>query len=98
MRRVRAQEIQRLSDVRQERTRRVELRIDGELLTQSGVIDQIEATLGRHAGGCAVRVHVNVPDAGVAVVGLGEAWKVAATDDLVFELERIVGRERILFS
>ena len=98
VRRVRAEEVVKLADVRRERTSRVHLHASSALLEQDGVVERLRTAIARHKGGCAVRVHVEVPETGVAVVALGDDWTVTPTDDLLFDLEAVLGADRVLLS
>ena len=98
VRKVRAEEVVLLSDVRKERTKRVVISVDAALMEGGEAVDGLKQLLRRHEGDCTVNLRVAVPGAGTALVELDEQWAVTASDELVFDLEDALGANRVVFA
>ncbi len=91
---LRAEEVLLLADVRKENTSRLELSLESNSADLAATIAELKAKLQRHPGCCPVHVHVELPGIGVAVVVLDERWNVAPGDDLLYDLDGLVGARR----
>jgi DNA polymerase-3 subunit alpha len=79
-------DIQLLSDVRNQKTSEIALRVDADALTREKA-EKLKALLGRHPGGCAVSVRAVIPMDSETVIR--PRLKVAPTDELLETARRI---------
>jgi DNA polymerase III subunit alpha len=85
-REITAIDIQALSDVRNQKTSEVALRIDADLLGADRA-KELKALLGRHAGACAVTVRAVVPEETETTVRV--PLRVTPTDELLEAVRRL---------
>jgi hypothetical protein len=83
-----------LADVRRQHTKRVDVTLSTDEL-QDGELERLGALLKRHAGECPMRLLVEVPGLGTAVVRPEAGWSVNPEEALFDELERLLGADRV---
>jgi DNA polymerase-3 subunit alpha len=82
---------QPLSDMRQQKTSRVDIHLNADSLTHDQ-IDELKTILANAArGGCQAVLRLTIPQRSETVIALPEAWAVSPTDDLLTRLERLFG-------
>jgi DNA polymerase-3 subunit alpha len=88
---------QQLSDLRSAKTSRVEIALNADTVTPEQLA-QLRTVLEGTRGNCAAILHVRIPGRSVAVVPLGAAFNVAASDELLARLERVFGERVATFG
>jgi DNA polymerase-3 subunit alpha len=94
---VRVEEVLSLADLRQKLTRRVEIHVAAKAL-DAALLAALQDTLRQHAGPCKLLLRLDVDPAAEALIACGTGWSVSPTDDLVTQVERLVGPKSILFG
>jgi DNA polymerase III subunit alpha len=84
---------QQLSELRTAKTSKVEILLQADQLTADQV-ESLKGILQDAKGSCAAFVRMRISGRSETVIGLGDAWKVAASDELLVRLERVFG-ERV---
>jgi DNA polymerase III subunit alpha len=80
-----------LSELRQQKTSRVDIHLNADQLTHDQV-DELKTILANATrGGCTAVVRLKIAQRAEAVIPLPEAWAVAPTEDLLTRLERLFG-------
>ena len=88
---LRVESVQTLATVRQERTQRIRLRVDASDVAPER-LDTLRRLMGHEGGGgLPVELAVVFPGDGEAVITLGGAYRLDASDDLVDSVERVLG-------
>ncbi len=97
---IRVDQLFEFEQVRETRARHLLLRCEHEKLQENGLLstaltEKLKQILEVYRGGaCPVRIAYQSPDA-QGCIDLGAAWRVHPTDELLFSLERLLGRENI---
>jgi DNA polymerase-3 subunit alpha len=81
-----ASEIELLSQVRNQKTSEVVLRLDAERL-KADTVAQLRTLLGRHGGSCSVSVRAGIPERSETRLKVKE--KVAPSDDFIEAARRL---------
>ncbi|HET6610528.1 MAG TPA: OB-fold nucleic acid binding domain-containing protein, partial [Kofleriaceae bacterium] len=79
-----------LSELRREKTTRIEIALCADSVT-SAQIEALRGALESARGSCQAVVKLAIGDGTEAVIPLGDAYKVAPTDELLTRLERLFG-------
>jgi DNA polymerase-3 subunit alpha len=80
-----------LSDLRQQKTSRVDIHLNADQLTHDQ-IDELKTILANAArGSCQAVLRLKIPSRSETVVTLPDAWAVSPTEDLLTRLERLFG-------
>ena len=80
-----------LSELRQQRTSRVDIHLDADSLTRDQ-IDELKTLLANAArGNCLPVLRLKIGQRSETVVPLPDAWSVSPTEDLLTRLERLFG-------
>jgi DNA polymerase-3 subunit alpha len=83
-----------LSDLRQQKTTRVDITLNADQLTHDQ-IDELKTILANATRGhCQAVLRLKIPQRSETVVSLPDAWAVSPTEDLLTRLERLFG-ERV---
>jgi DNA polymerase-3 subunit alpha len=85
------EEARLLSEVRKQKTSRVDFRFDLEK-TVIGDLDALKELLGRHPGECSAVLHLLLPGRSETIIALDERYRVSPTDELLAAAERMFGR------
>jgi DNA polymerase-3 subunit alpha len=82
---------QPLSEMRQQKTSRVDIHLNADALTQDQV-DELKTILANATrGACQPVLRLKISQRSETVIALPDAWAVAPTDDLLTRLERLFG-------
>ncbi|MGE5182391.1 MAG: OB-fold nucleic acid binding domain-containing protein, partial [Acidobacteriota bacterium] len=82
---------QQLSELRQQKTSRVDIHLNADSLTHDQV-DELKTILANATrGGCQAVLRLTIAQRSETVIALPDAWAVAPTDDLLTRLERLFG-------
>jgi DNA polymerase-3 subunit alpha len=82
---------QPLSELRQQKTSRVDIHLNADQLTRDQ-IDELKTILANATrGNCQAILRLRIPQRSETVVALPDAWAVAPTEDLLTRLERLFG-------
>ena len=80
-----------LSDLRQQKTTRVDITLNADQLTHDQ-IDELKTILANATrGNCQAVLRLKIPQRSETVVTLPDAWAVSPTEDLLTRLERLFG-------
>jgi len=80
-----------LSEMRQQKTSRVDIHLNADVLTQDQ-IDELKTILaGAARGACQPVLRLRISHRSETVIALPDAWAVAPTDELLARLERLFG-------
>ncbi|HTR52894.1 MAG TPA: DNA polymerase III subunit alpha [Kofleriaceae bacterium] len=80
-----------LSELRQQKTSRVDIHLNADVLTQDQ-IDELKTILaGAARGACQPVLRLRISHRSETVIALPDAWAVAPTDELLARLERLFG-------
>jgi len=92
-----ANEIVSLRDVKERLTRRVHFR-----LTTPGLDEEqlraLKSIMARHCGSCEALIHLVIPNRSETVIGLPENLKVAASDEIMDDTEKLFGYNVVTFE
>jgi DNA polymerase-3 subunit alpha len=88
---IRVDDVQRLSEVRAQKSTRVELRVPADAATPERLAD-LKALLSRHPGGCHAQLTLVVPRTAEMRIAL-KGFKVAPDDDLLAAADRLFGEK-----
>jgi DNA polymerase-3 subunit alpha len=94
---IKATRIESLPDVRKRSVRTVTVRFTSTGLSRADM-DRLRQTLGAHPGPCGVRLAVHVPGVVDATVAAAPDLTVAADDNMVRDVERLLGRDSVAFA
>ena len=94
---VRASKAVRLSDVRRDRTQRVALRINAEVVP-AGALGRLRDVCRAHPGQCSLTALVEVPGNGTAVISAPETVRVDPGDEFIAAAERLLGRGCVVLA
>jgi DNA polymerase-3 subunit alpha len=86
-----------LGEATERMTRRVHFRLTATGLDE-GQLRSLKSLLERHRGGCEPLLHLVIPGRCETILGLPEALKVAASDPLMADAERLFGRGVVTFE
>lgn len=81
-----------LAELRKSKTTRVEIRLNADMCTAEQ-IHSLRKLLAQSRGGCETWMRMTIPRRSEAVIALGDRWKVAVSDALLLELEKIFGEQ-----
>ena len=79
-----------LAELRKQKTNAVHIHLGADAVRPEQ-IEQLKDVLRGSRGGCKTVLHVRIPDRSETIVPLGEAYNVAANDELLTRLERLFG-------
>ncbi len=94
---IKASKVELLSEVRQRQVRLVTLRFTSTGVTPADLV-ALRAMLEEHPGNCRVRLRVHVPGQVDATLAADDSLRVAADDQLVRRVERMLGRDSVAFA
>ncbi|MDH4229091.1 MAG: DNA polymerase III subunit alpha [Nitrospirota bacterium] len=94
---VRAERIDSLLEIRKKSVRRVTLRFSASGVSRTDLV-RLREVLGTHPGACPVHLRVKVPGSVEATVATAESLRVNPGDDLVRDVERLLGRDAVVFG
>jgi len=94
--RLKTSAVSTLKQARQERTRRVRLKVQAPQLSPA-VMTRLAEVLLQSAEGFPVELRVDVPDTGQALVTLGDQYKMLAEDEVISRVERLIGKGNVAF-
>ncbi|MDB4959177.1 MAG: polymerase alpha subunit [Myxococcales bacterium] len=80
-----------LSDLRQQKTSRVDIHLDADQLTHDQVAELKTILANATRGACQAVLRLKIAQRSEAVIPLPEAWAVSPTEDLLTRLERLFG-------
>ncbi len=92
-----ANEIFALSEVKERMTKRVHFRLTTPGLDE-GQLKSLRDILGRHPGSCNAVLHLVIPNRSETIIGLPETLKVAATDQIMDDAEKLFGYNVVTFE
>lgn len=95
-RKIVCERVQRLTDARMEAVRRVVIRLDTELSKKTA--QELLSVIRTHPGKCTTLLRLAVPLAGEAYFSLPNALGVTPTDELLSDVEHLLGRGTILLA
>jgi DNA polymerase-3 subunit alpha len=85
------EDAQPLSEMRQQKTSRVDIHLNADSLTQDQ-IDELKTILANATrGACQAVLRLKISQRSETVIALPDAWAVSPTDDLLTRLERLFG-------
>ncbi len=79
-----------LAELRKQKTSAVHIHLGADEVRPEQ-IEELASLLSSSRGKCTTVLHVKIPDRSETIVPLGEAYKVAANDELLTKLERLFG-------
>jgi hypothetical protein len=79
-----------LGEVRAERSRALDIRVNLDLLTDEA-LDRLKGLIESHPGPCRTFLRLEIPARSETVVELGDGFKVAASDDLLARVDHLFG-------
>jgi len=82
-----------LAELRKSKTTRVEIKLNAELCS-APQIESLRRVLSSSRGSCQTILTVEIPNRSTVVIPLGDHWRVAPSDELLVQLERLFG-ERV---
>jgi DNA polymerase-3 subunit alpha len=82
---------QPLSEMRQQKTSRVDIHLNADALTQDQIAELKTILANADRGGCQAVLRLKISQRSETVIALPEAWAVSPTDDLLTRLERLFG-------
>ncbi|MEJ2698836.1 MAG: hypothetical protein P8Z70_04130, partial [Desulfuromonadales bacterium] len=92
-----ATEVLSLREVKERLTRKVHFR-----LTTPGLDEEqlraLKELMVRHRGGCEAVLHMLIPNRSETVIGLPESLKVAASDEIMDDAEKLFGYNVVTFE
>ena len=94
---LRAETAERLEDLRERRTRQVEVEVPVEELDRDALAS-VQALFAANKGTCETLLKVRSPGEWTALLRIGDAWRVAATPRLVDGLRGMFGAEAVRLS
>jgi DNA polymerase-3 subunit alpha len=92
-----ANEIVSLRDVKERLTRRVHFRITTPGLDEDQ-LRALKSVMARHRGNCEALIHLIIPNRSETVIGLPENMKVAASDEIMDDAEKLFGYNVVTFE
>ncbi len=92
-----ADAVTRLIDVRERNARQLHLAVRAGRV-QREHLERLKDTLARHRGTCTAFLHVLAPDGWEAVLALPPSLSVAANEQLVSEIEQLLGEGSVFFQ
>src|SRR5262249_43959424 len=85
-----------LAKARQEKTTRVHIQLNADLV-QPAQIQELKAILLAHKGTCAPYIHVKIPPPPETTAPLGDEFSAAPSDELLLRIERLFGDRVAIF-
>jgi len=82
-----------LAELRKSKTTRVDIRLNADTCS-AGQIESLRGVLSSSRGSCQTVLRLQLPRRSETVIALGDSWRVAPSDELLLQLERLFG-ERV---
>lgn len=92
-----AETVTRLTDVRERNAKQVHVALRANRAERVH-LEQLRETLGRHRGSCATFLHILLPDQWETVLALPQSLSVTPSDQLVTDVERVLGQGAVSFQ